>query len=214
MDSRGAWLALIGVGMFAGLATGPVRSVLESSMAGQMLIQMPLLALTGALCAQAVPPCWKVSVDRWNRGGLPGMLLASFVATYWMLPRALDAALASAFAEAAKFVSLPLLLGLPVALSWHMLHPIAKGFVVANWISMLAVLGWLYRAAPLRLCNYYLLDQQIVAGDALIAIAIAATGAWFALAVIGSGRSRKGYNRGGPTHFGAQPAAPRSRSPG
>lgn len=186
MISRQALLVLAGAGLLLSLATPPARSALESSMAGQMLVQMPLLAMIGAACATALPARWRRSIDAWNGGGLPGLLLASLISTYWMLPRALDAALASAAVEAAKFLSLPLLLGVPMGLSWPRLNPIAKGFFLANLISMLGVLGWLYREAPVRLCNYYLVDQQVIAGNALIAIAIATTGTWFAWALAGT----------------------------
>ena len=184
-------LAFAGASLLLGLATPLARSALESSMVGQMLVQMPLLAMIGAACATAMPAHWRRSIDAWNGGGRPGLLLASLGSTYWMLPRALDAALASAAVEAAKFVSLPLLLGVPIGLSWPKLNPIAKGFFLANLISMLGVLGWLYREAPVRLCNYYLVDQQVIAGNALIAIAIATAGAWFAWALAGGRRTSK-----------------------
>jgi cytosine/uracil/thiamine/allantoin permease len=185
MSTRKTWFALGGGGLVLGLATVPARNALESSMAGQMLIQMPLLAMAGIVVAGAMAERWRRSIEAWNGGGLPGLLLASFVASYWMLPRSLDAALGSAPAEVAKFLSLPLLLGLPLALGWPKLHSIARGFVVANLISMLGVVGWLYSEAPVRLCNYYLVDQQVSAGRALIAVAVAMTGAWFGCALAG-----------------------------
>ena len=76
-----------------------------------------------------------------------------------MLPRALDAALTNPLTEAAKFVSLPALVGLPLALAWQRLPIIGRGFILTNVISMLAVLGWLYIAAPVRICNNYLVGS-------------------------------------------------------
>jgi hypothetical protein len=90
-----------------------------------------------------------------------------------MLPRSLDAALAEPAMAVAKFISLPALLGLPLAQSWCRLHPIARGFVWAKLVSMLGVLGWLYLAAPVRLCNFYLLDEQLLLGRAMLAIGAA-----------------------------------------
>jgi hypothetical protein len=58
--------------------------------------------------------------------------------------------------------------------------------------------GWLYSEAPVRLCNYYLVDQQVSAGRALIAIAAAMAGAWFACALAGirlPGESHAGSTR-------------------
>ena len=78
-----------------------------------------------------------------NAGGCPGLLVAVFAAAVWMLPRMLDAALRSPLVELAKLTTVPLLVGVPLALSWPLLPPVARGFVWANLISHAAVLGWL-----------------------------------------------------------------------
>lgn len=164
---------MAGGALYITLVIPPLTAALESSMATHMLVQIPLLALVGALCAGALP----VRIHNWlgcyNENGLPGILLTLFIAAYWMLPRALDGALASPTREAAKFLSLPLLLGLPLALSWRRLGPITKGLVYGNAVSMLGVAGWLYCAAPVRLCNYYRIDQQVLAGQGLLYAACA-----------------------------------------
>ena len=147
--------------MLIGLLSLPAsRRILEAQMPTHMLIQIPLLALSGALFASAIRARTQITLARYNEHGLPGMLVVSFASTYWMLPRALDAALDNPAMEAVKFLSLPLLVGLPLA------------FVLANAISMIAVAGWLYRESPVRLCNYYLIDQQILLGDYLLALAL------------------------------------------
>ena len=160
-------LMLIGV-----LSLPASRRILEAQMATHMLIQIPLLALSGALFASAIRARTQSTLARYNEYGLPGMLVVSFASTYWMLPRALDAALDNPAMEAVKFLSLPLLVGLPLALSWARLGTVGRGFVLANAISMIAVAGWLYRESPVRLCNYYLIDQQILLGDYLLALAL------------------------------------------
>lgn len=103
---------------------------------------------------------------------------------FWMLPRSLDMALANPAMEFAKFVSLPLLVGLPLALSWSRLPSIGRGFIAANLVSMLVVLGWLYLVSPMRLCNYYLLDQQRVLGWALLLLAAAVLVVWAGRALV------------------------------
>lgn len=170
-----AWMGIVILGV---LAIPPSRTALEASMATHMLVQIPLAAAAGALLAHSLPSRVIALLGRYNDHGIPGIVLALGIAAYWMIPRALDAALASAAAETMKFVSLPLLVGLSLALSWPRLHPIAKGFVVANWIPMLAVVGWLYRESPMRLCNYYLLDQQVAAGNLLVALAAVLAALW------------------------------------
>lgn len=166
------------------LALPPLRVWLEGSMAGHMLVHIPLLTAAGVLAAFALPPHWQRRLAAHNTCGLPLTLLAGFVSTYWMLPRALDAALTNPWMEAAKFVSLPVLAGLPLAVSWRPLGVIGRGFVAANFISMLAVLGWLYIVAPVRVCNNYLVNQQAFAGWLLVAGAGLLFLAWAAPAFI------------------------------
>jgi hypothetical protein len=170
--------ALTGIALLAALSLAPARAALEASMAAHMLGQIPLLVAAGALLAGGLAPRAHAVLARWNEHGIPGTVLALGISTYWMLPRALDAALASGAAEAAKFVSAPMLVGLPLALSWPRLGPVGKGFVAANWIPMLAVAGWLYRDSPARLCNYYLAYEQVAAGNLLIALGAALAAAW------------------------------------
>ena len=118
-----------------------------------------------------------------NAAGIAGLLVAAFVAAVWMLPRTLDAALRDPLVEAAKFTSVPLLIGAPLALSWPLLPPVARAFV---WANVISVLGWLYRAAPDRLCARYLFDQQATVGSALLIIAVVLLFALASYAIAGS----------------------------
>ncbi len=172
MTGRNAWawgLLLIWV-----VALPATRRALEASMVAHMLVQIPLLVLAGALLARCIPAKLRRGFEELDAHGVPGMLAAAFASSYWMLPRALDAALSDPLAELAKFWSLPLLVGVPLALSWPRMGPIGRGFVLANAISMIAVVGWLYREAPVRLCSWYLVDQQVLLGNALLALALLA----------------------------------------
>lgn len=164
------WVAAL---LFVALATPVAREALERVMVAHMLVQIPLLAIAGALGATALPRSLKSRVARWNKSGMSGILLALIASTWWMVPRALDWALASPLMEAAKFVTLPLLVGAPLALSWSSLGTMGRGFVIANVLPMWAVVGWAYIAAPVRVCNYYLVDQQVIAGVGLIAVSVA-----------------------------------------
>ena len=166
----GAWVAAL---LFVVLASPTAREALERVMITHMLVQIPLLAVVGALGAGALPPQLRSRVARWNSGGVSGALLAVIVSSWWMVPRALDWALAAPLMEAAKFLTLPLLVGAPLALSWPSLGSMGRGFLVANVLPMWAVVGWAYIAAPVRLCNYYLADQQVTAGIGLVAVSVA-----------------------------------------
>jgi len=173
-----------GILLYVVLVMPPVAAWLEGSMAGHMLIQIPLLALAGGLAARGVAGRRRAVFASFNAGGVPGLLVAIFAAAVWMLPRMLDAALQSPLVEAAKFTAVPLLVGVPLSLSWPLLAPVARGFIWANLISHAAVLGWLYTAAPNRLCTRYLYDQQALVGAALfiVAMALLVGWGWFAVA--------------------------------
>jgi hypothetical protein len=176
MSGRNAWVW--GLLLLAVLALPPARRALEASMTAHMLLQIPLLVLAGALLVPCIPANLRRGFEELDAHGVAGMLMAAFASSYWMLPRALDAALSSPLAELAKFGSLPLLVGVPLALSWPRMGPIGRGFVLANAISMIAVVGWLYRESPVRLCSWYLVDQQVLLGNALLALALLAGAGW------------------------------------
>ena len=159
---------LAGMALWLVLALPWVRALLEREMLTHMLVQIPLLAIAGGLVAVSLPARATDRVAAWNRGGVTGVIVALIASSWWMVPRALDLALASPAMEAFKFVSLPLLVGAPVALSWRALGMIGRGFVIANVLPMWATVGWIYLAAPVRVCNYYLMDQQVVAGTGLL----------------------------------------------
>jgi hypothetical protein len=175
-----------GVVLYLVLVTPPVAVWLERSMVGHMLVQIPLLALAGGLLARGAAGGPRGALAGFNAGGILGLLVAVFAAAVWMLPRMLDAALRSPLVEAAKFTTVPLLVGAPLVLSWPLLPPVARGFVWVNLISHAAVLGWLYSVAPDRLCTRYPFDQQATLGAALLiaAVALLLGLAWYAISGI------------------------------
>lgn len=178
--------AAAGIALIAVLWLPPLRTALESGMATHMLLQIPLLALAGSLLAGSLRRSVESLQDRLDRSGIALALVAVLASSYWMLPRALDAALADPWVETGKFLALPMLVGLPARLCAPRLSALAAGFAIANLLSMLAVVGWLYSVFPARLCNYYLMDQQIVAGAALLWISGALAVLWLATFFIGA----------------------------
>lgn len=162
----GVWLGLA-------LASPPVRDALQATMTAQMLVQIPLLVVAGWLIARAVP--WRVNaaLGRWDGGGIPGLLLASFASAVWMLPRMLDASVDDPWFAAAKFVSVPLLIGVPLALSWPRMGFVARGVFLLEAVATAFRLGWLYLVAPVRLCSNYLIGDQQLLGRLLLAIGAA-----------------------------------------
>ena len=133
----------------------PLRVALESDMAVHMALQVPVLVALGLLLAGTVrshEPRWVADAD-WL--GIPGIVAVVFGTSFWMLPRALDGAVADPAIDLAKFLSLPLLVGLPLGLSWRRMPPLGRAFIWANFIPKIAAVGALYLMAPTRLCAYY-----------------------------------------------------------
>lgn len=170
-DARRALAFALGLWLL--LALPPLRRALEATMTLQMLVQMPLLALAGWWLGRALSPRIRAALAPWDRWGVSGLLLASLASMPWMLPRAVDAALQLPWVEAAKFASLPLLVGLPVALSWPRAGFVLRGMVLLEVVANAFRLGWLYLASPLQVCSNYLVDDQQLAGRWLLAIGVA-----------------------------------------
>lgn len=166
---RRPWTATAGMGLWLALMAPAARAPLEADMALHMLAQLPLLALAGGLMGAGVPDRARAWLNPWNQGGVSGLLLASITMAAWMLPVALDAALERPVVAAAKFLSLPLLLGLPCALSWPRAGFIVRGLFLVELIATLFRTAWLYLASPARLCASYRLDEQQIAGQGLLA---------------------------------------------
>lgn len=155
------------------LALPPVRHGLEATMALQMLVQIPLLALTGWWLYLRMSGGIRDSVATWNQNGVSGIVLVSLTAMVWMLPRSMDAALEAPWIETAKFFSVPLLIGLPLAASWPRAGFVARGVFLAEVIATTFRLGWLYLISPERLCSNYPLGDQQWLGRILLGVGVA-----------------------------------------
>lgn len=162
-------VALIGLLV---LATPAARHTLEQLPITHMIIQLPLLALVGMSFVDAIPARWLKQLEHTGLTGGAGLLVAIFTALFWMIPRSLDAAIDSTGYEITKFISVPFLLGVPLRLSWYGVSEVVRGFVGAQFIAMLAFLGWLYAASPVRVCNNYLAADQEQLGWCLLLIAL------------------------------------------
>jgi len=164
------------------------RDLLERDPVTHVLIQLPLLALAGAALASAVVPHHRQPASGWNAGGVPMLLLAIFTIAFWMLPRMIDAALIDDWVEFGKFITVPGLIGMPLVLGWRQAHPLLRGFLKAQAISMLGVMAFLYTHAPLRICNAYLVADQERLGLGFLAAAIALAIIWTVAVFTGQGQ--------------------------
>jgi hypothetical protein len=157
------------------------RQVLEATMARHMLLQMPMLIAAGALIAFGLQCTNVVAFSGVLRGcdenGITGLFAFMLVTAYWMIPKTLDSAAVSLVADSTKFVSL-LLVGLLLPGSLSRANAILQLFFIGNFASMTAIAGMLYQDAPRRLCNLYLIDDQMIAGTGLVALAVAIALLW------------------------------------
>lgn len=207
---RGGWIGGRALGLLllglAFLARGP----LEARLPTHLLVQFPLLLAGGALLAGPKQP---PLLAPWNRGGATGLALAAVILAFWMLPRAIDASLASPIYEAGKLASLPLA-GAALAWSLPALPWLARQLLASQAIAMAAATGWLYTALPERLCLRYLRSDQDVLGIALLLLAVAALLFWLGRFLAGPARGsapgRPSARAGAPLGCGsaALPASP------
>ncbi len=182
---------MAGLGGWGLLALPPARAVLEASLPGHMVGQIGLLVAAGWLLGRSWGPVTPGELGGWNRYGATGLVVAIFTLAFWILPLSLDTALQDPAWETAKFLAVPLLAGLPLCRSWSRLPGLARALLWAHLIPMLAVMGWIYHEAPVRLCNAYLLDQQALLAWTLWGIAAAITAFWTIRAFLGQAPLRK-----------------------
>ena len=173
MTARPRWYCVaLATSLFLALLVPPVKHVLEASMTTQMLVQIPLLVCAGLLLREALPARALALTASWDYRGLTGLVLASFAAAFWLLPRLLDAAVTEPMVAWAKYLTVPLLIGLPFAVSWPRMSFVVRGVFLLEFIATLFRMGWLYLIWPDRLCNNYLLDDQQRLGQYLVLIGV------------------------------------------
>lgn len=177
------------------MALPGVRHLLEASMTRHMLVQFPLLALVGFCIAGSLPQRWVAPINRWNGHGITGLFAAALILAILMIPRVLDLALVDTRVELAKWLAL-IACGAAVQLSWRRAGLLVQGFFLGNVLPMTAVVGNLFETSPARVCNAYLLDDQVRLGEGLIWIAVLVGLVWFGNLVLSLMRKDAAAERG------------------
>lgn len=191
------------------------RFVLERSMPLHMLVQMPLLLGAGLACAFAISCTVRNAQNALNssdsrirlpRGiarlaagrcgkidehGVVGLTFFLLLSMYWMIPKALDDVLISPGAEILKFAAF-FSAGLLLPGTLARANRVTQLFFLGNFAWMMAIVGLLYQDTSVRLCNAYLLDDQVIAGQGLVALSIAIPAFW----CIGIARGKKNKESG------------------
>ena len=121
--------ALSGLLLFIVMALPPVANLLESIMIVHMHMQMPLIVFSGFLMARIFQLRYPSFFEKWNQGGIPGILLFIVIMIFWTIPRTMDETLIVPSMEVFKFFSLALLAGVPLRDSWKKLSTKGKNAI-------------------------------------------------------------------------------------
>ena len=167
----------LGALLLLGLSLPALRELLQAQMHVHMLVQLPALALAGALLAgpHTLVPAHRQRI--WNAQGITGLCVAFFVLTLSMVPRLLDMAVTDPLWNTAKFVAF-LVCGFALRRSWRQAGWVLQGFFLGNLLPMMAVVGVIYQESPLRVCNAYGLGDQQTTGFWMVLCACAVAGVW------------------------------------
>lgn len=161
--------AIYGTVFYIILIILPVILLLESVMILHMLVQFPLLMVVGYLWGKPILEKCHQFFSKWNTTGVAGILVVLIVTTYWMIPRTMDEALSIWYIEFFKFISLPFA-GLLLRDSLKKIQITGKVFLFLNYISMFALMAWLYIDSPIQVCNNYLETEQQMLGWGFLVI--------------------------------------------
>ena len=105
----------LAVAALAAIVATPLGEWMTSTMLGHVLVQIPIVVAAGFFLGLIVEPRIRSALRTVNAGGIPGILLVSFTIAFWMVPRWLDGSLTSDTIAVAKYLSLALLAGMPLA---------------------------------------------------------------------------------------------------
>lgn len=142
----------------------------EQSLVVNILVGYPLLVYFGFYYGRELIDHRTLRSTLDVIGGIPGVLVATFTLAFWMIPRWVDASLAHLNIALIKYLCLILLVGFSLGCSWSRMHFITKAVLKIEFLTMLFRLGWIYMISPDRLCNNYLLGEQVLLGKSLLAI--------------------------------------------
>jgi hypothetical protein len=138
-----------------------------------MTLELPLLLLSGVAAASMVGERSRLGrlYDEFDVHGLLGAAVVGGLSLFWMLPVALDLSLIDTPLRLIKYASW-WTGGLALKRTWPRLSGESLVFFAGNMSWMLATAGLLYQASDTRLCVNYLLDDQLIAGRALVVAAV------------------------------------------
>lgn len=145
--------------------------LMHSSLTLHLFIAIPLLMVFGYIIGKTIfkePKC----IAKWNRSGIPAMLLANVTFIFWMIPRFLDESIQQTDFYLYKVLTLTFFCGLPLAWSFKKASYITINFFRIEFIATLFRMAWLFITAKNRLCVNYLYSEQATVGNLFLLLAI------------------------------------------
>src|SRR5690625_7966333 len=113
-------------------------------MVTHMLVQMPLLIVVGLFIGDFVTKKFPRFFNKYNKSGIPGIVLVYIVTMYWMIPRAMDEALLLQTVEIFKYISFPFFVWVHLLYSWPKLTSLGKGFFIIYYFQVFGMMSWFY----------------------------------------------------------------------
>ncbi|QKM62445.1 hypothetical protein DCO16_04830 [Polynucleobacter antarcticus] len=163
------------------LSIPPLRAYIEQSMAIHMLVQMPLLLLSGYFVypsIQARSSKFK-SLGHYDFWGLTSFFTFFLILTFWSLPISIDLAIIKVEVDFLKVLSL-FLAGVLLRSSLSRAPFVLPLFFFTYLLAMFIWMGIYLQSTSQRVCNAYSLESQVRTGYGLIIISTLLFTGWLA----------------------------------
>jgi hypothetical protein len=156
--------------MAISLSFSPFRIYLEQSMFVQMVIQLPILFICGALISETKSVKHFFSfINPINIYGLTSFMVAQMILVYWMLPISIDRAVVIPWVDGLKIISM-IIAGVCVGQALQKAPLAIQLFFIGYFTAMMIWLGLYFATTEVRLCNVYSLSSQHMTGYGLVVI--------------------------------------------
>ena len=170
MANRFKFVNLIFIVVAISLSIPPLRIYLEQSMFVQMVIQLPILFIGGALLSETKPIRRFFSlINTFNIYGLTSFMVAQTILVYWMLPISIDRAVVIPWVDGVKIISM-IIAGVCVGQALQKAPLAIQLFFIGYFTAMMIWLGLYFATTEVRLCNVYSLSSQHMTGYGLVVI--------------------------------------------
>jgi len=156
--------------MAISLSFAPLRVYLEQSMFVQMVLQLPILFISGALISKTKRIQQFFSfIHPINIYGLTSFMVAQTILVYWMLPLSIDRAVVMPWVDGVKVITM-IIAGICVGQALQKAPLAIQLFFIGYFTAMMIWLGLYFATTEIRLCNVYSLSSQHLTGYGLVVI--------------------------------------------